>query len=246
MVLTVTLPRAALLLLTDGRFPAGGYAHSGGLEPTITAGRVHDLPTLEAFLTGRACTAGAVAAAFAAAACGAVADDDLPRLEALDSELDARMPSPTSRATSRQLGRQFLRTVEQVRPRPPRVPLGADADGLNSRGPDGEHGLGPTPHLPVALGAACAWFGLGRRDAAVAALHDSVAGPAAAAVRLLSINPFGAHAALARLAPLLDDLAGHAVQCSHGGVADLPAASAPLLDIGAEQHAARSMRLFAS
>ena len=50
-------PAAALLLLTDGRFPSGGYAHSAGLEPTIRAGRVRDAAGLESFLRGRAATA---------------------------------------------------------------------------------------------------------------------------------------------------------------------------------------------
>ena len=63
----------ALLLLADGRLPAGGHAHSGGLEAAVAAGRVHDLATLEAFLRGRLATAGLVAAAFAAAAAASAA-----------------------------------------------------------------------------------------------------------------------------------------------------------------------------
>ncbi|WP_433457733.1 hypothetical protein [Micromonospora sp. CA-248212] len=57
-----------LLLLADGRFPAGAHAHSGGLEAAVAAGRVTDLASLEAFLVGRLATAGLVGAAFAAAA----------------------------------------------------------------------------------------------------------------------------------------------------------------------------------
>jgi urease accessory protein len=57
------------LLLGDSRFPAGGHAHSGGVEPAITAGTVRDLETLEVFLRGRLRTAGLVAAAIAACAC---------------------------------------------------------------------------------------------------------------------------------------------------------------------------------
>ncbi|MFE0381757.1 urease accessory protein UreF, partial [Streptomyces inhibens] len=34
------MSRAALLVLADGRFPAGGHAHSGGAEPAGTAGRI--------------------------------------------------------------------------------------------------------------------------------------------------------------------------------------------------------------
>ncbi|MFF0317993.1 urease accessory protein UreF [Micromonospora sp. NPDC005252] len=57
-----------LLLLADGRFPAGAHAHSGGLEAAVAAGRVSDLASLESFLVGRLTTAGLVGAAFAAAA----------------------------------------------------------------------------------------------------------------------------------------------------------------------------------
>lgn len=60
---------AALLLLADGRLPAGAYAHSGGLEPAVAAGRVADMAGLERFLIGRTETAGFVAAVFAAVAC---------------------------------------------------------------------------------------------------------------------------------------------------------------------------------
>src|SRR5580692_12662158 len=59
----------AALLLSDSRFPAGGHAHSGGVEAAVTAGTVSDLASLEAFLRGRLRTAGLVAAALAAAAC---------------------------------------------------------------------------------------------------------------------------------------------------------------------------------
>jgi urease accessory protein len=219
---------AALLLLADGRFPAGGYAHSGGLEPTVNAHRVRDVESLERFLEGRARTTGAVAAVFAAAACAALRDDDLARFAALDPELDARMPSPTQRATSRQLGRQLLRVLGAIRP-----------DRLLGH-------LEGSPHQPIVLGAGAAVFGLGRRDAALLALHESVAGPAAAAVRLLSLDPFSTHAALARLGPLLDTLATAATASSHARPDELPAAAAPLLDLAAEGHATREMRLFAS
>ena len=219
---------AALLLLADGRFPAGGYAHSGGLEPTINAHRVREVESLERFLEGRARTTGAVAAAFAAAACGALRDDDRTRFAALDPELDARMPSPTQRATSRQLGRQLLRVISTIRPGPM---LGR---------------LEGSPHQSIVLGAAAASFGLGRRDTAVLALHEAVAGPAAAAVRLLSLDPFSTHAALARLGPLLDTLAAAATAASHAEPDELPAAAAPLLDLAAEDHVTRDMRLFAS
>jgi urease accessory protein len=87
-------------------------------------------------------------------------------------------------------------------------------------------------------------------DAAQCAAYESIGGPATAAVRLLSLNPFDATALLARLAGELDDVAHAAAEAAArlatDGVAGLPAASSPLLDITGEQHAAWSMRLFAS
>ena len=93
--------------------------------------------------------------------------------------------------------------------------------------------------------------GCGPSDAAHAAAYESVSGPAAAAVRLLGLDPFHATAVLARLAPDIDAVArrcrGRRDQraCTEGSGA-LPAASAPLLDIAAEAHAAWPVRLFAS
>lgn len=219
---------AALLLLADGRFPAGGYAHSGGLEATVGASRVDDVATLESFLRGRAATSGVVAASFAAAACDAFACGNIPRLHVLDAELNARLSSSALRAASHKLGRQLLRAVSAIRPHPR---LGE---------------LGNSPHQPVVLGVASAAFGLSPRDAALAAIHEAVAGPAAAAVRLLSLDPLRAHAALARLSPLLDGLAVEAARHTSTAPEDLPAAVAPLLDIAAEQHAKWEVRLFAS
>ena len=60
---------ATVLMLADARFPAGGHAHSGGLEGAVTAGMVTDVGSLELFLRGRLATAGVVAAGLAAAAC---------------------------------------------------------------------------------------------------------------------------------------------------------------------------------
>ncbi len=35
---------ATLLVLADGRLPAGGHAHSGGFEAAVSAARVRDHP----------------------------------------------------------------------------------------------------------------------------------------------------------------------------------------------------------
>ncbi|MGW6776309.1 urease accessory protein UreF, partial [Streptomyces sp. NPDC055037] len=53
--------RAALLVLADGRFPAGGHAHSGGAEPAVAEGRIRDADSLASFCRGRLHTAGLTA-----------------------------------------------------------------------------------------------------------------------------------------------------------------------------------------
>jgi urease accessory protein len=108
---------SAVLLLSDSRFPAGGHAHSGGVEPAVTAGSVHDLASLETFLRGRLRTAGLVAAGLAAAACTRAACTRATcSWDLLDGEADARTPSPAQRSASRRQGRALLRAARVVWP----------------------------------------------------------------------------------------------------------------------------------
>ncbi|MFD7232557.1 urease accessory protein UreF [Streptomyces sp. NPDC059881] len=222
--------RAALLVLADGRFPAGGHAHSGGAEAAVKSGRIQDAHGLEHFCRGRLHTTGLTAAALAAAA--ALGLDPLE----LDVAADARTPSPALRASGRKLGRQLMRAARATWPSPA-------LDALARAFPKGAH-------QPVVLGLLARAAGLGPEDAAHCAAYETIGGPATAAVRLLSLDPFEATAVLARLAPDMDDVARRAVTAAHRaaelGTDALPAASAPLLDITAEQHAAWPVRLFAS
>jgi urease accessory protein len=213
---------ATLLVLADGRLPAGSHAHSGGLESAITAGRLRDLADLSAFLRGRLATTGRVSAAFAAAACAGRVPVD-----ALDDGMDARTPSPALRRTSRAQGRALLRAGRAIFGTSPTGP----ATGL---------------HQPVALGVVAAAAGLGPLDAAVASAYGTISGPASAAVRLLGLDPYAVHALLAGLAGECDRLAADAAGRVDDPVDELPADSAPLLEIGAELHASQEVRLFAS
>ncbi|EST20696.1 urease accessory protein UreF [Streptomyces roseochromogenus] len=224
------MARAALLVLADGRFPAGGHAHSGGAEAAVKAGRITSAASLEDFCRGRLQTAGLVAGAVAAAAVLGVDPGEL------DAAADARTPSPALRIAARRLGRQLLRAVRAGWP-------SAELDALAREFPKGAH-------QPVVLGLAARAAGLGPDDAAYCAAYESVSGPATATVRLLSLDPFDATGVLARLAPELDRVADSAVAAARRvldeGVDALPAASGPLLEVGAEWHAAWSARLFAS
>jgi urease accessory protein len=213
-----------LLLLADGRFPSGGHAHSAGLEAAVVRGRVGDLDGLRAFLRGRLRTGGLVAAAFAAAACArpeAVAE--------LEEELAARTPSPALRRAAGRQGRSLCRAAGEIWP--------------------GEHvarAAAAKVSQPIALGVAAAAAGLSPEEAALLAAYHSISGPASAAVRLLGLDPYAVHALLAGLADACDEVAREAATHARGPAEALPAASAPLLDVSAEDHAAWEVRLFAS
>ncbi|MFF7098671.1 urease accessory protein UreF [Streptomyces nigra] len=224
------MTRATLLVLADGRFPAGGHAHSGGAEAAVRAGRITGAASLEDFCRGRLHTAGLVSAALAAAAAAGLDPVEL------DAAADARTPSPALRTAARRLGRQLLRAGRATWPSP-------ELDALATRFPKGAH-------QPVVLGTVARAAGLDAPDAAYCAAYEGVSGAATAVVRLLSLDPFEATAVLARLAPELDRVADRAVEAARRaadeGVDALPAASAPLLEIAAEAHAAWPVRLFAS
>jgi urease accessory protein len=188
---------AALLLLADSRLPAGGHAHSGGLEPAAAAGAVHDLETLAGFLRGRLATAGLVAAGLAAAA---VTGDRT----ALEAEADARTPSPAQRRASRAQGRALLRAARTAWPSPVLTGLTAT-------------------HHPVVLGAVVAVVGGTPAQAATIAAYGSVTGPASAAVRLLGLDPLGVQRVLADLAGSVDAVAASAVSSSTPPAVSAPA-----------------------
>ncbi|GAB2861131.1 urease accessory UreF family protein [Actinocorallia aurea] len=226
--------RAHLLMLADSRLPAGGHAHSGGLEPAVSAGAIASVPDLADFLHGRLWTAGLVAAALAAAArAHAPAGTDWA---GLDAEADARTPSPAQRNASRAQGKSLLRAARATWPSPV-------LDGL--RVPVAE-GMPRAAHHPIVLGAAAHVIGGTDLDAAAVAAYGAVTGPASAAVRLLGLDPMAVQRALAELAGEVDGVAEEAAAYAAKDWAELPAVSAPALDLWAEEHLRADLRLFES
>jgi urease accessory protein len=264
----------AALLLSDSRFPAGGHAHSGGVEPAVTARTVSDLGSLELFLRGRLRTAGLVAAGLAAAACvravgsrgeppaggpapgweNAGADglsqrsvryEGVDLWDLLDREADARTPAPAQRAASRRQGRALLRAARVTWPDDGGLAaLAASAAATARAGASGEYRGGP--HHAVVLGAAAAAAGCSAGDAARIAAYQSAAGAASAAVRLLALDPMLATAVLARLTGDVDQIAERAAAAADGPLEELPCPSAPALDLLAEAHVRAEVRLFES
>jgi urease accessory protein len=258
--------RAALLLLADGRLPSGGHVHSGGIEAAVTDGRVYDHSSLGEYLDGRLATAGETDAALAACAASisaaATTATALRLLELLDVEAAARTPAAALRGASRMQGRGLLRAARAAWPGAPLL------DEL------GALGRGAGALWPLCLGAAAAAAGIDPSDAAVVACQSAITGPAAAALRLLGLDPYRVLALLAARGGAVEAIAGRAaargaeaasVACGGDAsyppvtssappagtttataFATLPAASGPLQDIGAEAHGRAGVRLFAS
>lgn len=233
------------MVLADARFPGGGHVHSGGLEEAVARGLITDLDDLGSFLHGRLRSTGLVAAGFAAAAArlaapvpgvGAGADGVVTGAGAgwaeLDAELDARTPSPAQRAASRAQGRATLRAARRAWPSPVLDALVA---------------VHPRPHHPLLVGAVVGLDGGSPADAARCIGYLAVTGPAAAAVRLLGLDPLAVNALVVALGPELARVAGAAAV--EGSAAALPAAGAPVLDLMAQSHVRHhreQVRLFAS
>jgi len=230
------LPTAALLL-ADARLPAGGHAHSQGLESAVAAGLVAGVADLRGFVTGRLWTSGLATAAMAAATTAAAHPTSGPGRSAvdwagLDAEAGARLPAPALRAVSRRLGRQLLRVALATWPSPL---LSALRDTL-----------GQGPHQAVALGAAAAAAGLQPHGTAICAGYLTVTGATSAALRLLGLDPYAVSALVADLIAEIERVADEATLDLDGPLAALPCPASPLADIAAQDHAAWEVRLFAS
>ena len=219
----------ALLLLSDGRFPAGGYAHSGGLEEAVEEGLVgHEVPR---FLRDRLAAVSGPECTLALAAARGARAGDLTALAELDAEAEARLPSPPLRAASRRLGAQLLRTASTVWPESTLI-------GAYRRQSE-------TTPRPVAFGVVAAAAGLDDRPAAAAYLYEEATLITAAAVRLLPLDAAETARWLIAAEPLLDALAAAAVAFA-GAAADLPSSFAPALELRSLTHSAREGRLFAT
>lgn len=218
-----------LLLLTDGRFPAGGYAHSAGLEEAVEDGL--PIEGIEAFLTGRLQHVALPEAHLAVAAARAARGDSLAALLVLDAEAEARCPSAPLRIVARRLGAQLLRTAAVVWPEADLLARYADASLATPRS--------------VAFGVVAAVAGLDARATAEAYLYEDAMTVVTAAVRLLPVDSAETARWIIAAEPLVQRLAGEAALASDAPRA-LPGSFAPALELRSVRHAAREGRLFAS
>ncbi len=230
--MTIDPALLTLLQFADGLFPAGGFAHSFGLETYVQEGRVRDRAGLEAFvaahLEGSAGPCDAVAVALAARM-AAVAD--VAGIGSLDERLDAMKCVPEFRAASRQMGRQTLRAAAALGDDPVLSELLHAVD----------DGLAPGHHA-VAFGTALGRAGADPERAATAYLYSTAALLVGAGLRLVALGQIDGQRALATMRPRIERLAA----ATTAKTIDDMWSFNPGLELAGLRHAALDMRLFRS
>lgn len=222
----------ALLQFADGLFPAGGFAHSFGLETYVQDGRVRDRHDLERFiaahLEGSAGPADAAAAALAAVAAGR---DDAEGWIALDARLDAMKTVPEFRLASRQMGRQALR-----------IAAGLGDDVFLARLTRAVDEGRASAHHATVFGAAVGRGGADPERAAAAYLYSTASLLVGAGLRLIALGQLDGQRVLAAMRGRIERLAAAAVAAT----ADDLWSFNPALEIAGIRHASLEMRLFRS
>ncbi|QIX27183.1 urease accessory protein [Nocardioides sp. JQ2195] len=214
------------LLLADGRLPTGGHAHSAGLEPALVGGL--DAGQVPDYIDARLRTVGLVEASAAAAALRTALEEPA-RLDRVQDELLARTPSAPLRQASELLGRGLARLAWRLWPEHPAVVA--------------LHGLGRPPLRPIALGVVGAALGMSAAAVARASLYDDAQTVAAASLKLLPVDPADATSWLLGAASTIEAIVERAVAT---GPDELPALTAPMVELWSLDHHHSTRRIFVS
>lgn len=221
-----TIPSELLMmLLGDARLPVAGHTQSAGLEPAVQHGlSAEEVPL---YVAARLQSVVRVDAGTAVVALRHLSQDRsaAPVVRAWA----ARTPSPALRKASRMQARAFLRISSRLWPESRYVAEAASLAGAPR---------------PVAVAAAGATLGLSARSVARLVAWDDVQTVAAAALKLLPLDPVTAtewvHDALPAIAALADEVA----DLREPG--QVPALAAPQIETWAQVHAVSSRRLFSA
>lgn len=223
----------AVLQYSDGLFPAGGFAHSLGLETYVQDGRITDAAGLDRFVTAQLeGSAGPTDAAAAVLAARATHDADVASVVALDVRVDVMKLVPEARAASRQMGRQLLRIATALRDDHVRAAIAAAVAAGTAHG-----------HHAVVFGAVLGGDGAADDAVATAYLYSTAAMLVGAGVRLLSLGQLDGQRVLAAMRPRIGQLTAAAVAAR--SVDDLWSFT-PALELAGLRHATLDARLFRS
>lgn len=227
---TTSLPHLVLAMLADARLPTGAHAQSAGLEAAVQAGLgVDGIPD---FARSRLRTVTETEAGAAVLARHSWLSGEVGGLDAVAAAWAARTPAKPLRDAADRLGRGYARLARNL------WPDALAADQLSARGAE------PTLRYPrpVVLGVIAAVTGIGPVDLARLVAYDDVQTIAAAALKLLPLDPMTTAGWLLELEPEITRMTDQIAALTHCD--DLPAGSAPLLDAYLTAHVHAPRRLF--
>jgi urease accessory protein len=212
--------------LIDSGFPAGGFAHSGGLEASMQHGLVADGAGVLSFARHALAQAGRGAMPLVTAA-----HRDPASLQELDRLSDIFLNNPIANRASRAQGRAFLTSVGRSFPRSKLSSIEQNARAERS-----------CCHYAPVFGIVLEALDVDLADTQRAFLFMTVRGVASAAVRLGLIGAYAAQEAQTRLSAEIE----RTIQrCGGLRAADI-AQTAPLLDLCQSAHDRLYSRLFQS
>ncbi|HWE22624.1 MAG TPA: urease accessory UreF family protein [Myxococcales bacterium] len=214
-----------MLQISDSALPAGGFAHSAGLEAAAQQGEVHGAAELRRFVHESLWQAGHFGIPLASAA-----HADAAALPRLDARADAFLVSRVANRASRTQGRAFLDTTARIFP--------AQVTGLR----DSTRAASLCLHHAPIFGAVCGTLGLARDDVQQLWLSTTIRGVLFAGVRLGLVGTHEAQRMQHELAPAMDEVLAACGALSEEEIAQ----TSPLLDLLGSTHDRLYSRLFQS
>lgn len=214
-----------MLQLFDSQFPAGAFAHSGGLETYGQAGC--GLSVLREVMASQIALGwgrGELAAASLAWTAAGRRDDAAIELSRLGALAGAVKVVPAVRETSLRLGRRTLILLRRLHP---------DIFATVSI----DH-----PHHAIVIGTAGRLLELPLRELLLAHAHSLLAGALAASTRCMPVSPAQAQELIVELQPALVLAAGRAMDATE----DMLFTCTPALDVRCHQQGLLHTRLFQS